>query len=123
NVDNGQLISIPSLTMSGGTLTGFSTLIVTGSTNWTGGTITGDGTITTEGTLTLGNATQNDQEFLNGATLDNAGTATLAASNSNYGLYLSNGALFDNQNGAGFTLETNARINGDGTTTFQNDGA
>ena len=108
--------------MSGGTLTGLSTLIVTSSTDWTGGTITGGGTITTEGTLTLGGASQNDQEFLNDATLDNAATATLAAQNPNYGLYLSDGALFDNQNGASFTLETNARINGDGTATFQNDG-
>ena len=110
------------LVPSGGSLYLAAGLSILGSTDWTGGTITGGGTITTQGTLTLGDASQNDQEFLNNATFDNAATATLAAQNSNYGLYLSDGALFDNQNGASFTLETNARINGDGTATFQNDG-
>ena len=123
NLATGQTFTIPTLSMSGGTLTGFTTLIVTGSTDWTGGTISGGGTVTTQSTLTLGDASQNDQEFLNDATLDNAGTATLARHKIPItGFTFSDDALFDNQAGASFTLETNARINGDGSATFQNDG-
>ena len=66
--------------MSGGTLTGFSALTVTSATNWTNGTISGGGTITTDGTLTLGSTSDGNQPDLSGATLDNAGTATVANS-------------------------------------------
>ena len=76
----GQSVSIPDLTMSGGTLTGFTSLTVTGPTDWTGGAITGGGTITTEGALTLGDPGQEDQEVLDGAALDNQAAATLADS-------------------------------------------
>ena len=109
--------------MSGGTLTGFTSLTVTGPTDWTGGTITGGGTITTEGALTLGDPGQGDQEVLDGAALDNQAAATLADSYSGYGLYLYDGAVFDNEAGASFTFLTNAQISSDGSSSvFQNDG-
>ena len=101
--------------MSGGTLSLAAGLTVSGSTDWTGGAITGGGTITTEGALTLGDPGQEDQEVLDGATLDNQAAATLADSYSGYGLYLYDGAVFDNQAGASFTFLTNAQISGDGS--------
>jgi len=114
------------LTMSGGTLSPAGSLTVSGATTWTGGTINGGGTVTTQGTLTLGSASASDNEFLNGATLDNAGSATLAVlnGNTNYGLYLENSALFDNLPGASFTFQTDAEIysNGSASITFENEG-
>jgi hypothetical protein len=126
NFDGGQAISLPTLEMSGGTLTGFPLLTVTTSTDWTGGTITGGGIITTEGTLTLGDPTNQDAEILTGVTLDNAAVATLSnyyGFSNYYGLYLYQGSVFDNEAGASFTFDTNARINSDGTgSIFENDG-
>ena len=121
---NNQSVSIPNLTMSGGTLTGFSALTVTSATNWTNGTISGGGTITTDGTLTLGSTSDGNQPDLSGATLDNAGTATVANSYGSQGLYLQNGALFDNFASASFSFTTAARIGADGSNPkFQNDGS
>ncbi len=125
NLAADRSFTFAALSMSGGTLTGFSSLTVTGSTDWTGGTITGGGTLTAQGPLTLGDPNQSDVEVLDGATLVNLGAATIATLNSSYyGLWLYDGATFDNQTGASFTFLTNARIYSDGTgTTFQNDGA
>ena len=53
--------------------------------------------------------------MLDGATLDNQVAATLADSYSGYGLYLYDGAVFDNEAGARFTFLTNAQISGDGS--------
>jgi len=82
--------------------------------------------LTTLGTLTLGSASAFATEFLNGATLDNAGSATLAVENGNtsYGLNLQNSALFDNLPGASFTFQTDAEIysNGSSSATFKNEG-
>jgi len=122
NFDGSQSVSIPNLTMSGGTLTGFPALTVTAQTDWTGGTITGGGTITTDGTLTMGDPNRYDNEYLYGATLDNAGAATLADANNSYGLQLWNDAVFDNQVGASFTFLTAAPVSGGGTEVFQNEG-
>ena len=105
----GPSFTFATLSMSGGTLTGFSSLTVTGSTDWTGGTITGGGTFTTQGSLTLGDPNQYDIEQLDGATLVNPGAATIATVNSSYyGLFLYNGATFDNQSGAQLHVLTNA---------------
>ena len=56
-----------------------------------------------------GAAGASDQEFLSGRTLNNAGAATLAGSNTTgYGLYLAAGATFDNKPGASFAFTTDA---------------
>ncbi len=112
-------------TMSGGTFSPASILTVSGPMTWTGGTINGGGTLTAQGTLSLGNATAFVSESLSGATLNNAGSATLAGKNSiiNYGLLLASGATFDNLPGASFTFQTDAEIFGTGSsTTFKNEG-
>ncbi len=98
--EGGAPVSIPTLAMSGGALTGFASLTVTGPTDWTGGTIAGGGTITTLGALTMGDPSANDDEYLSGASLDNRAAATLADQNGNNGLQLRNGAVFDNEPGA-----------------------
>ena len=113
------------LTMSGGTLALAAGLIVSGSTDWTAGTITGGGTLTTKGSLTLGDPGQYDVEVLDGATIDNQADATLAlVSYNGYGLYLDDGAVFDNQQVRSFTFLTDARIysNGYQAPKFENEG-
>ena len=45
-----------------------------------------------------------------------SGAATLADSNSTYGLYVSNGATFDNESGASFAFTTDGSINNYGGT-------
>ena len=125
DLNGGQSFSIPTLAMTNGTLTGFYSLTVTGPTDWTGGTITGGGTLTTQGALTLGDPNQYDVEVLDGATINNQADATLALVFYNgYGLYLEDGAVFDNQQGASFTFLSDARIysNGDESPTFENEG-
>ncbi len=99
------------LTMSGGTLSLAAGLTISGHTDWTGGTITGGGTFTTQGSLTLGDPNQYDIEELDGATLVNPGAATIATLNGGYyGLFLYDGATFDNQTGASFTFLTSANL-------------
>jgi len=119
NLSGGAQVSVPTLSMSFGTLTGSDTLTVTGALTWSGGTMSGTGSTNADGGLTLGGASS---ETLAGRTLNNAGAATLSGSGS--GLYLSSGALFDNQPGASFTIQTDAGIafNG-GAATFVNEGA
>ena len=120
----GQSVSIPGLTMSGGTLTGFTSLTVTGPIDWTGARSPGAGRSRPRRRYTLGDPGQGDQEVLDGATLDNQTAATLADSYSGYGLYLYDGAVFDNETGARFSFLANAQISGDGSgATFRNDGA
>ena len=96
------------LTLSGGTLTGSNTLTVTGATTWNGGTMSGSGVTNAEGGLTLGMATGggNFGDFLTQRTLNNAGSAVIerTPTGSYTYLYLSSGALFDNQPGASFAF-------------------
>jgi hypothetical protein len=116
------------LTIGGGTLGTESTLTVSGATEWSSGTITGPGTVTCEGMLTLlGTGDQGHPAFENlaGATLDNAGTASVAVGSV---LYLSDGSVFYNQSSGRFTVETSpgsevTPISSDGTgTAFINEG-
>ena len=120
------------LTLSGGTLTGSNTLTVTGATTWTGGTMSGTGVTNAEGGLTLGMATGGGsfQDFLTQRTLNNSGAAVIQNSptGSYTYLYLTSGALFDNQPGASFAFandSTYVQSNG-GTSaggTFLNEGS
>src|SRR5271166_2288772 len=96
------------LTLTSGTLTGAGTLTVTGATTWNGGTMSGSGVTNAEGGLTLGIATGggNFQDFLTQRTLNNAGAAVIerTPTGSYTNLYLTSGALFDNQPGASFAF-------------------
>ena len=104
------------LTMSGGTLSGSDTLTVTGVTAWTGGTMSGTGTTDAQGGLTLGGTVANTtySEVLTGWTLNNYGTATLAGTYNDSGLYLGGGAVLDNEAGASFSIADNTPIWADG---------
>ncbi len=104
------------LTMSGGTLNGTGTLTVTGATTWTGGTMSGTGTTDAQGGLTLGGTVANTtySEVLTGWTLNNYGTATLAGTYNDSGLYLGGGAVLDNEAGASFSIADNTPIWSDG---------
>ncbi len=114
------------LTMAGGTLTGAGTLTVNGAMTWTGGTMSGTGATIAEGGLAIGDPNTPEQMFLDQRTLDNQGAATLADYYSSWGLYLSSGAVFDNQAGATFAFTSDASVVDNGGTpdggTFDNEG-
>jgi hypothetical protein len=138
NLSNGTLsIAGPStisgnLLMSGGTLTGAGTLTVSGLTTWGGGTMSGGGTTDALGGLALGGTAAYSyySMFLDQRTFNNRGAAVFQGSVSGYQsrLFLSSGATFDNQAGAGFDLQgDNLGVFGYGGTpdggTFDNEGA
>src|SRR5262249_35055717 len=83
----GTALSLPALTITGGTLTS-GDLTVTGLLTWSGGTISGAGTTTAQGGLTL----NGPYRVLDGRTLLNPGTATWTSGT----FYLSNGAVLEN---------------------------
>ncbi len=115
----------PATILDGG---GGASVTVTGSMIWGGGTITGFGAldIANGATLDIGGYGDN-AETLDGVVLENAGAATLAATNSDartVGLALENGAGIDNQATGTFSFPTNyslpsnAQITSDGSATF-----
>ena len=108
----------------GGTLSGANSVnvTVTGSMSWDRGTISGLGTLTiaSGATLSLGGG-QGDIETLGGATLNNAGTATLTSVLFSDGITLEDGAGIDNQPGGSFTFldaSEGAYIYSDSSPTF-----
>jgi YD repeat-containing protein len=125
NLSGGVPINVQTLSLSDGTLTGSDPLTVSGAMSWTGGTISGRGVINANGGLALGGGPGVAiGETLSGRTLNNAGAATLAPSNSSLSLSLDSGALFDNKPGASFTFQNDAGIvdGGGATSTFLNEG-
>ncbi len=120
DLSTGSAISVPSLTLTGGTLTGSDTVTVTGQTTWTGGTMSGTGTTIAQGGLQLGAENGSYQyEYLYTRTFTNAGTAVWAPSNA---LYQYSGSTFDNQAGATIQQQGNVTWYTDGTSTIVNDG-
>ena len=99
--DNTQ-VSVASLTVSGGTLTGSADLDVSGLFNWTGGGLSGSGSLTANGGMEIsGFALQ-----LNGRTLNNAGTALWHSG----GIFAGEGAVINNLAGATFNAESEADL-------------
>jgi hypothetical protein len=96
-------VSLPSLTQTGGTLTGTATVTVTGQLNWTNGTMTGGGTTVAAGGLTV-DTTSFGNPNLSGRTLDNVQSASFLGSAT---FSVSNGGTLDNQAGATFTIQGN----------------
>ncbi len=76
---SGNLTVAGALSESGGVLTGSGTVTVDGLLTWTGGTMSGSGTTLAEGSLQLGTAAASDSESLAARTLQNAGSATWAS--------------------------------------------
>ena len=87
-------VTLPNLTLSGGTLGGGGTVTVTGLLTWTGGTMSGAGTTNAAGGMLI--STTGGKQLLNGYTLNNAGTATWTGGDINV-LY---DAVWDNLPGA-----------------------
>ncbi len=123
NIASSQSFAITTLSIEEGTLSGDGgDITVTGSTTWDGGTISGFRTLSipAAATASLGEPDGLFTEFLDGVTLDNAGTATLSDVGypTGYSLGLGNGAGVDNQPGGSFTFLTTTAILSDGTATF-----
>ena len=95
----------PNLTITGGTLTATGTVNVSGALTWLNGTISGTGTVNANGTLVLGAADGNSYtEFLNGCTLNNAGTGSWL---SQVGAFdQQNASIFNNLAGASLTIQS-----------------
>jgi len=92
------------LAMSGGTLGGDGPITVNGTLNWSGGTISGGGSFTVNSPL---NISGSSNKYLSGRTLTNSGTTTWTGTG---WLYLNNGAVFDNQAGATFDIQTDSQV-------------
>lgn len=92
----------PTLSLSGGVLTGIGTLTITGLLTWTGGTMLGPGRTVANG----GIAVSGSSPTLNGRVLDNVATATWISGN-----FITNGsAVFNNLAGGTFVVQGNGRM-------------
>ncbi|HEX3108095.1 MAG TPA: LamG-like jellyroll fold domain-containing protein, partial [Thermoanaerobaculia bacterium] len=108
--------SIPTLTMQGGTLSGSGTLTVTGpAMTWTGGIVGGTGTLSISNASTV---TINGVPFLDGRTLNNAGTITF--NSTNY-MYVQNNAILNNSGTIDFPGDSAMYLSGAAGTTMVND--
>jgi hypothetical protein len=95
-----RAVSIGTLNVSGGTVSGSADLAVTNSFSWTGGSLAGTGSVSvgSGASLAIGGSSG---KTLDGWTLNNAGTGTFSGTGS---LSLDNGAVFNNQSTGTFTL-------------------
>jgi hypothetical protein len=98
-----QNLTLPNLTMSGGTLTGPSTITIIGPFNWTGGTMAGSGTTVATGGLFI-DTTTGGNPGVSTRTFKNKGTGTInEGSGGNFAV--SNGGTFDNAAGGTLTVQ------------------
>jgi hypothetical protein len=86
-------VTLPALTLSGGTLTGDGDVSVSGRLTWTGGTMTGAGQTDANGDVTISGT--GTKALLNGRTLNTSGTTTWTGGDINV-LY---DAVWNNQSG------------------------
>lgn len=117
NISNSEgVLNLPTLTLSGGTLAGSSTVTVSGPLTWTGGTMSGVGTTIANTNLSLSGT--------NAKALNRAFNNLSAATWSDPGNWsIGNSAVFTNEAGATFTVQTDATvISGGGTPRFENAG-
>ena len=96
------VVTVPSLTMSGGTLTGSGTLGAASQVTWTGGTLSGP--LTNAGTITVAGT---GYKALTG-TLTNTGTIAVTGSGRIYAA--ANGVTITNQAGAVFDFQADAGL-------------
>ena len=113
-------VTFPSLTLSGGTLSGVGDVTVAGLLTWTGGTMSGPGTTFADGGVAFNGTSFNDNPTLNGRKLVNAGVATWSNTQN---LGAANGAVIDNLPGATFVINSDRTFSSSGSTTvFLNEG-
>jgi hypothetical protein len=111
-------LTLPTLTLSGGSLGGNGTVTVTGLLTWNGGTMNGGGRTEALGGITIGG---NGDKMLSARILDNIGTATWLGTGN---IPFSGGAVWNNLAGSSFldnNTSANASFGGSGTT-FNNAG-
>jgi len=89
NFTTGRSISMGTLSLSGGNLTGSDAVTAGGLLTWTGGTLSGAAPFNANGGMSISGTTK----YMDGRTLNNAGTATWTGSNY---IYMSNGAVVNN---------------------------
>jgi hypothetical protein len=96
-------LSLANLTMSGGTLTGASTVTIIGPFNWTGGTMAGSGTTVAVGGLFI-DTTTGGNPGVSTRTFKNKGAGTMnGGSGGNFAV--SNGGTFDNAAGGSLAVQ------------------
>ena len=119
NFSGGAPISATTLTQSGGTLTGTDTVTVAGLLTWTGGTMSGSGATNANGGMTLSGG---GTEVLSGRTLNNNATANWSGQNN--AIFMSSGAVWNNNSGSELNSQTSGQVieNGGGTIAFNNAG-
>jgi hypothetical protein len=110
-------LSVPTLSLTGGTLTGWGDITVTTALNWNSSTMSGAGSTTVVSGASLNLGGTNSGETLDTRTLNIAGHATWTGTNN---LNLANDAVINNQTGATFTAQNDETISGGGT--FNNQG-
>lgn len=102
-------VSIPTLNLDGGTLTGPAALTVTSTLNWLGGgSMRGTGSTTLANGATLNLGGDATTEILDSRTFNNAGTAYWKTGSSNF--ELDDGAKFNNESGANFNAQSGKAI-------------
>jgi fibronectin-binding autotransporter adhesin len=98
--------TLPTLTLSGGTLGGTATVTVTGALTWTGGTMNGGGTTVANGGTTISGT---NFKQLSNRTFDNAGTATWSGTGI---LYMNSNSVWNNLANASLLIENDAQLGG-----------
>ncbi len=121
NFSSGNPVSVASLNLQGGALTGSDTVTVSGQTTWVDGIMSGPGTTVAEGSLQIGSGDANDAEYLSVRTLINSSTATVEENNNFIESY--NGT-FENLSAATLTILSNVdwEASTDGTGDIVNQG-
>jgi hypothetical protein len=115
----GQTVTLPTLTLSSGVLTGSDTVKVTGLTTWTGGLMGGSGTTDAVGGLALGQ--DNATLALDTRTLINESAAVFTGAGAT--LNVTSGAIINKLAGASWSVQTsNSQVSSTGGT-FNNAGS
>ena len=119
NFSTGTSVTITTLKLTGGTLTGTDTITVSGVTTWSSpSNLTGSGTLIAQGGLNISSPSGSGSDTLNTRTLENTGTATFTGSGS---LEMVSATII-NEPGATWNLETAGLAANGGSDTFNNEG-
>jgi hypothetical protein len=109
-------VTLPTLALQGGTITGPGTVTVAGAFNWTGGTMNGTGKTVAEGPLVI------DPQAFSDVRLARSLDIVKSATWTGQGLVLASNCVINNRKGSTFTIAT-ASTFGDPTAQFNNAGA
>jgi hypothetical protein len=104
-----QDVTLPTLILNGGTLTGAGNITVSGLLTWNNGSMTGGGRTKANGGVALSSTNSASFPTLDGRELDNAGTATFTGTSF---LLIINGGLWNNLTGSLFDIQSNVLIGG-----------